>query len=561
MAQRPSTLTTLRVFLDLCDELQGQPGQVSTRDLADRLQKKYQEMPAAERAKWLALASDAPLPEEKFPAQATVLRYIDYAEEDLKPYYPGRFLIPRIGRGERAALGQPTDDVTRTVRTIFEGLFAQLNDAAGKKTTLNMAASDAVAAFFLPRIDVPKAIGSDLVLKVHRFRPRDIADQLQARVIDFAIAWNGYNDQVKTDHLEARDLVGSQSEVRLLFSSKLKPLADKRLKYLEEHVADDPFGVGFTVHPDDIRDLPVIHPELEQLERVADLFRRSGNRSCLRVDHLASVVGAVRSQMGVGLSFGLPWMLDELSHKDRILSARLGGTALGEDGVMKLKLYMRKGEGRATKGSESPAHRLVDALEQMLANHGYPPPYVKTSWEISGPAKLPKEVSFGKPKDWFVHFVTSGKFKNSVLPVWWFGRIEFEPAKKNEEAKGTLYLGGKSEPFMDVWQVSGPNADGCVVLRFKRKEPGNKLGEHTVAYFPCRVTNGQTDDRVILCGSLNFVVWEPKSSPAHPYPFSSPIILSNRPLDPSEYVGIARTHLLEFLDGDDATPFQAVESA
>ncbi|HEX4607713.1 MAG TPA: hypothetical protein VH092_05845 [Urbifossiella sp.] len=549
--QRPSTLKLWRFFLDVCEVLAEKTGPVSSHEIAKLLQARYKAM--SETAKRLHFGLDqerAADLQDTFPSQATTLRYLEMIEADLVAFFPNRRLIPRFGTGDRVAFGRPESQDVKIVRSIGEGLFRQLTALTQEKRPLLLATNGSVNTFLLPRTRVAGAIGTHFQLRTRKFSPIDVAHSLKAGDIDAAIGWSpGYDQEVSDDPaILPRTIALSHCRVCVLFNPLRIDLGKKKLGYIAAY-PEDPDGTEFVLTPDDLRDSTLIYPDLPQLARIGELFEQRKFGKGFQIDDFMSVLNAVRANNGVGLFFGLPWLLRENEHQHRVYSATLKVPADWNVKLeMELKAYTRKNDtSHSTAASTQAADNLVNALEQMLVNHGYPPPMARPEWRLVEPAAI-KPDAFKKGTVWHVAYVTSGKFERVVSPRWMTGRIEFDAPRKDGRPSGVLYQDkDDAAKFMDVWADPEAMADGVPVLRFQRLERGSQLGTHTVAYFPSRVTRPGFDG-TCLVGSLSFAV--------SGHPFCSPILLSDRPLgEPGDLrevcKSVARSHVIDFLFGDE----------
>jgi hypothetical protein len=549
---RPSTLKLWRFFLDVCDVLEDKTGFTSSHDIAAILQARYNTMSSEAKKLHFGLDLEGVAdPRDTFPAQATVLRYLDWIEEDLTAFLPRKRLIPRAGSGERASLGRPDAEGVRMVRDIGSALFRHLRNLSEEKHPLMLAMSDSVSSFLLPRVAVTAKIGKKFQPKTRKFTPADVIHALTSGHVDAAVGWlKGYHQDVpEHPEIEGRTLEGSECPVCVLFSPLQEGLGQKKLDYIDAHPTD-PEAAGFTLTPDDLRGTQLIHPDLPQLARIVDGFEQRELAEGYQIDHFASVLSAVRANNGVGLFFGFPWLLREIEHQHRVYSATLAVPPdWGVDLTMRLRAYTRKGDTSPVTGEATrAANNLVNALEEMLVHHGFPPPTLKPEWRLAGPAAVDKGT-FKKGAHWHVAFVTSGRFDKVVSPRWKTGRIEFDAPAKDGRPRGVLFLAkDESAKFMDVWADPDALAEGTLVLRFKRLGSGAALGTHTAAYFPSRIAHPGFDG-TCLVGSLSFAV--------SGRPFCSPILLSDQQLADSEggvreaCKSVARSHVLDFLFGDE----------
>lgn len=550
--QRPPLFKTWRVFLDICDEFAKHHATIlSSTQLAEYLHAKYVKMSADEKERHFGVKKTKPKSaveppgkaEDKFPAPATVLRYLNWIEEDLSAYVPERFLIHRSGDGLR----RPSDGTVQLVREIGKGLFRQLRSLAEKasKRTLYAAASDSVNAFFFPRVDVRKAIGEEfrLLTRPHHV-PNELAHLLLTRDIDLSLGWyEGGSapaplaDELR-EQLNVRDVAGSECSVHVLFNPQRSELRKKKRDHFRE--TKDPDGHLFALTPEDLKGSRLLYPNLNQMIAIGKAFESKMVADADQIEHFASIVYAVRANTGIGLFFGYPWVLRELERVHSIASARLDLPAEWKvNTVLKLKAITRQSDDSpVTQAATQAADRLVSAVEAMLNNHGWPVTLTKPEWRLKGKAVLAKDA-FGKGKVWYVRYVTGGEYDRFLWPHWHEGWIDFKAPPKDATAFGHLHLGKSETKSMDVWVDKNSTADGFLMLRFR----GDGKGEvtHTHAYFPAQIVKDDFHGTCYL-GTLNYSVSN--------RPFAAPIVLCDRPLDTAECKSIARSHILEFLDGE-----------
>jgi DNA-binding transcriptional LysR family regulator len=563
--QRPSTLKLLRFFLDLCHELDIRPSGVSSHEAAKALQPRYEAMwrqdPHAFARHFGELPEDAREFKEgdpfTFPSQATVLRYTDMIEEDLRAFFPGRQLIPRGGRGDRAVFQKPDGRDVQLVRHIGEGLFKQLEKLTGERQPLDLASSDAVLSFILPHLNLFVALGANFNLRTREFEPSEVTQALIAGDWDMAVGWeNGYGPRPvgQSNQIRSWVLHNSECEVRLLvhpdYRSSAEPsrnlIAASKREYTQKHKGDD--GFSYAVSPALLQGARLIYPVLPMVARIGEVFAKKQESNDpkhstrgYQVDSFASVVNAVRKNNGVGLIPGWPWLCRDLERQYHLLT--VGLTVPDDWGVntrMALRAYTRASYLSEVTGAETrAATTLLGAMEGVLTTQHLC--HVRaTNWKLAGAANA--EVAMFAKNEWHVWFVTPGTHKDTLAPRWRKGAVQFEAKPgKDKLLAGKLYLSNdQSTPFMDV--VLNPLAieDGFLMMRYRRDDKSGRATT-TSAYLPARVTR-QGYDGICFLGTLSFEV--------DGRPFSSPILFSDKPLEEADCRNIAHSNLLGMLRGD-----------
>lgn len=554
---RPSTLKLWRFLLDVCAVLERRPGYSSSYDIADDLQTYYEDMLPEVRRKHFGADDEDDDLKPGFPSQSTVLRYIEWIEEDLKGFFPGRRLIPRMGSGTGTSFGPPTSRDVQLVRTMGVGLFNQLDKLAEEKRPLILAGSNAVGDFLLPRVDVAQLLGQNFQLRTAHYTPSAVVQSLLAGEWDAAVGWErGDHKHQDNDNARiwSRPLASSECSIRLLFHPSYKRdgepknrLAAMKREYMQKQ-QNDPNGFAFSLTPTDLKGTLLLYPNVPHVVRIGDAFRKRELAKGFQLDHFVSVLNAVRTNQGIGLFFGLPWLIRELEHEHHLISA---GLTLPDDWnhntTLKLRAFTRKNDSsEVTREATKVANALIGALEAMLVNFGVPPPGQPPEWELAGPAQ-PEQVLFEHGKKWHLRYVTGGRYDVVPLPRWTEWWITFDITGKAQQSHGWLYReGDDSKPVMEVWVEKGASTDGFLILRFKRIENDSTLADHTIAYFPARVvkkikTNTPAFTGVCFLGSLNYAVGN--------RPFCSPILLSDQPLTKEICKNIAHSHVIDFLSG------------